>query len=75
MGIEDPSPSQKFRTIKDFLVPFSRAIFFTKGDIILIDRILFIIDILINYFQRETIGFFLSFSIIVRANYSIIGRV
>ena len=41
---------KKFRTIKDFLTPFSRAILVIKGDSVSIDRTLFIINILIKDF-------------------------
>jgi hypothetical protein len=41
---------KKFRTINNFFQPFSKIIFFIKGDEISIDRTLFIIDILIKYF-------------------------
>jgi hypothetical protein len=47
--------------IKDFLAIFSRVILSTKGDFISIDFILFIIDILIKYLQKETISYSLPY--------------
>jgi hypothetical protein len=49
--------------IKDFLAFFSRVILNTKRDFVFIDRMLFIIDILIKYFQEIIISllFFFSF--------------
>jgi hypothetical protein len=40
---------KKLRTIKDFLVPFTRTTLFTEGDFTSIDRTLFVMDILIKY--------------------------
>jgi hypothetical protein len=40
---------KKFRTINNFLQPFSRAIFFIEENEISINRTLFIIDILIKH--------------------------
>ena len=41
---------KKLDIIKDFLIPFSRAILATERDSVSIDRTLFNIDILIKYF-------------------------
>jgi hypothetical protein len=40
---------KKLRTIKNFLISFTRATFFIKGDFIFINRTLFAINILIKY--------------------------
>jgi hypothetical protein len=47
---------KKLRTIKDFLIPFSRATLATKGDSVSIDRTLFTMDILIKHLQETTIS-------------------
>jgi hypothetical protein len=54
---------KKLRTIKDFLVPFSRATLATEGDSISIDRTLFTMDILIRHLQETTVSL-LSFSLL-----------
>jgi hypothetical protein len=40
---------KKLRTIKDFLILFSRIILVIKGDSVFINRTLFIMNILIKY--------------------------
>jgi hypothetical protein len=47
---------KKFRTINNFLQPFSKIILFIKGDEISIDRTLFIIDILIKHLQISIVS-------------------
>jgi hypothetical protein len=47
--------------IKDFFVFFLRVILITKRDFVFIDRILFIIDILIKYLQETIISLLLFF--------------
>jgi hypothetical protein len=42
---------RRLRTIKEFLEPFYNATLYTEGDCAAIDRVLFIIDILIKHFQ------------------------
>jgi hypothetical protein len=43
---------KKLRTIKNFLAPFTRATFTAEGDSIFINSTLFIMNVLIKYFQN-----------------------
>jgi hypothetical protein len=47
---------KKFRTIKNFLTPFSRAILVIERDFISINRTLFTMNILIKYLQETTVN-------------------
>jgi hypothetical protein len=47
---------KKFRTIKDFFVPFSRATLVTERDSVSIDRTLFTMNVLIKHFQETTVN-------------------
>jgi hypothetical protein len=47
---------KKLCTIKEFLIPFSRATLFTEGDSTSIDSTLFTMDILIKHLQNETVS-------------------
>jgi hypothetical protein len=64
---------KKLRTIKDFLVPFSRATLFTEGDSTSIDRTLFTMDVLIKHLQNETVSPLVLLCKLYVANYDIIG--
>jgi hypothetical protein len=46
-----PEDWRQLCTIKDFLEPFQSATLYTKRDYTAINQVLFIIDILIKYFQ------------------------
>ena len=54
---------KKFRTIKDFLAPFTRATFTVEGDSTFINFTLFIMDVLIKHLQNQVVSnpFFLFF--------------
>jgi hypothetical protein len=51
---------KKFRTIKNFLISFLRAIFVIEGNSIFINRTLFIMNVLIKYLQKTTVNFLFS---------------
>jgi hypothetical protein len=52
---------KKFRTIKDFLIPFSRATLAIERDSVFIDRTFFTMDVLIKHLQETTVSFLFSF--------------
>lgn len=51
-----PADWERLRTIKAFLQPFHRATLETQGDGATIDRVLFTMDILVQYFERALVG-------------------
>jgi hypothetical protein len=50
-----PSDWQQIQAIKSFLQPFHRATLETQGDRATIDRVLFTMDILIQYFENSLV--------------------
>jgi hypothetical protein len=54
--ILSPKDWKKLRTIKDFLSPFARATLATEGDFTSLDSTLFMMDILIQHLQEETVS-------------------
>jgi hypothetical protein len=59
----------RFRTVKIFFQLFHRAILETQGNYVIIDRVLFIMDIFVQYFEKTFVSKFyikLDFTNIVR---------
>ena len=51
-----PEDWNRLRTIKTFLYPFYRATLETQKDYATIDRVLFTMDILIQYFEKALVN-------------------
>lgn len=51
-----PEDWERLRTIKSFLQPFHRATLETQGNHATIDRVLFTMDILIQYFEKSLVS-------------------
>jgi hypothetical protein len=53
-----PNDWKRLRTIKDFLQPFHQATLETQGDNATLDKVLFTMDVLIQWFEASLVSKF-----------------